>query len=37
MEGRLMSVPEALPHLIAASVFGHSLRQVCGQKRDEAR
>ncbi|CAM9647090.1 unnamed protein product [Scytosiphon promiscuus] len=27
MEGHLMSVPEALPHLIAASVFGHSLRQ----------
>ena len=28
MEGRLMTMPEALPHLIAASVFGHSLLQV---------
>eukprot|EP00752_Nemacystus_decipiens_P002350 g2220.t1 len=27
MEGRLMTMPEALPHLIAASVFGNSLLQ----------
>lgn len=28
MEGRLMAMPEALSHLIAASVFGRSLLQV---------
>lgn len=28
MEGRLLSLSEALPHLIAASVFGKSLCQV---------
>lgn len=28
MEGRLMTLPEALPHLVAASVFGRSLLQV---------
>ncbi len=28
VEGHLMTVPEAMPHLIAASVFGRSLLQV---------